>query len=112
MAFLFLLCAAQNGLDDDDEEEEEEEEPFKKGFLPPPTKPTSEARVPPPPETFIKWGGGAKGVRSGVSWKKSATDGGFPSLHCSPERGLQAFPLKGAPFQGHPRWKKLRTGIR
>ena len=30
MAFLFLLCAAQNGLDDDDEEEE----PFKKGFLP------------------------------------------------------------------------------
>lgn len=82
MAFLFLLCAAQNGLDDDDEEEEEE--PFKKGFLPPPTKPTSEARVPPPPETFIKWGGGAKGVRSGVSWKKSATDGGFPSLFIAP----------------------------
>ena len=81
MAFLFLLCAAQNGLDD---EEEEEEEPFKKGFLPPPTKPTSEARVPPPPETFIKWGGGAKGVRSGVSWKKSATDGGFPSLFIAP----------------------------
>ena len=79
MAFLFLLCAAQNGLDDD------EEEPFKKGFLPPPTKPTSEARVPPPPpETFIKWGGGAKGVRSGVSWKKSATDGGFPSLFIAP----------------------------
>ena len=78
MAFLFLLCAAQNGLDD------EEEEPFKKGFLPPPTKPTSEARVPPPPETFIKWGGGAKGVRSGVSWKKSATDGGFPSLFIAP----------------------------
>ena len=82
MAFLFLLCAAQNGLDD--EAEEEEEEPFKKGFLPPPTKPTSEARVPPPPETFIKWGGGAKGVRSGVSWKKSATDGGFPSLFIAP----------------------------
>ena len=71
MAFLFLLCAAQNGLDDDDEEEEEEEEePFKKGFLPPPTKPTSEARVPPPPETFIKWGGGAKGVRSSGKLKR------------------------------------------
>ncbi|WP_459567450.1 hypothetical protein, partial [Bilophila wadsworthia] len=46
-----------------------------------------------------------------MSWKKSATDGGFPSLHCSPERGLQAFPLKGAPFQGHPRWKNCEQGF-
>ena len=79
-----------------------------------PTKPTSETRVPPSTSRdFHKMG--RRRERSPFRRELEKKRYGWwlsLSLHCSPERGLQAFPLKGAPFQGHPRWKKLRTGIR
>ncbi|XUR87174.1 hypothetical protein WCP94_003814 [Bilophila wadsworthia] len=107
MAFLFLLCAARNGLDEGRRNLSEERRP------PSPTKPTSGARVPPPPpKTFIKWGGGAKGVRSGMSWKKSALRMALSLPSLLPRTRLAGIPFERRTIPRSSALEKLRTGIR
>ena len=108
MAFLFLLCAAQNGLDDDDEEEEEE--PFKKGFLPHQTHQRG-SRPPSTSRDFHKMERRRERSPFRRELEKKRYGWWLSLSSLLPERGLQAFPLKGAPFQGHPRWKNCEQGF-